>query len=106
MTEIFIIMQTSVTLSPSSCELRVILGADVQYIGLGLPSVDTKDISRQRQRHVAELINNVENVILFLFSGSMIKNNAYVRTERCSLFDSQYTLGNTARCFEHFISSS
>lgn len=62
-----IFTQTSVTLFPSSSELRVLLGADVQYVGCGLASVDTKDISCQRQWHVVGLVNNVENVIFLLF---------------------------------------
>lgn len=44
-----IFTKTSVTLSPTSSELGVLLEADVQYEGCGLASVDTKDTSRQRQ---------------------------------------------------------
>lgn len=44
----WVFMQTAITASGS--ELRVILGAAVQYVGFGLVQyVDTKDISCQRQ---------------------------------------------------------
>lgn len=101
-------MQTLVTLSPSSCELRVVPGTDVHFSGL----VASKDSSCQRQCYVVGLVNNEENVIM-LFSGSVIKkkekkqekNNVSVRAERCRLFDSSYTLGITVTCFEHLIFS-
>lgn len=64
--------------SPHSSESGVIFADSVHDTDLGPSPLNTKDIAGQRQWHVASLVNNVENVILFFFcfffiSGSALK---------------------------------